>query len=105
MGNQEFVFAHWAAVKVIARIARDVPEGRQTAFFDPAARTKRMTLGLNRKIRKALRSEARRIVFRLYLRYLFLSFRKTALDIRQALLNARCHFLRCLPNAVMDGHR
>ena len=65
MGNQEFVSALWAAVKVIARIARDMPEGRQTAFFYPAAGTKMTTPALNRKIRKALRSEPRRIAFRL----------------------------------------
>ena len=59
MGNQEFVFAHWATEKVIARIAGDVPERRQTALFDPAAGTKKIIPVLNRKIRKALRSEAR----------------------------------------------
>ena len=56
MGNQEFIFAYWAAIKVMARIDSDVPEGRQTAVFDPAARTKMVTLAMNRKITKAPRS-------------------------------------------------
>jgi hypothetical protein len=104
MGNQELVLAHWATEQVIASFARDVPEGRLTAPFDPAAGTKKTIPALNRKIRKALWSEARRIAFRLCLRYLLLSLRKTALNIRQASLNARRYFLRCLSNAVVDGH-
>jgi hypothetical protein len=74
MGNQELVLAHWATEQVIASFARDVPEGRLTAPFDPAAGTKKTIPALNRKIRKALRSEARR------------------------------YFLRCRSNAVVDGH-
>ena len=87
MRNPEFVFADRAAENFIARIARNVPEWRQTAFFDPAARTKIIAPAFNRKIRKPLRSKARRIVFRLYLRYLLLSLGKAALDMRQALFS------------------
>ena len=104
MRNPEFVFADRAAENFIARIARNVPEWRQTAFFDPAARTKIIAPAFNRKIRKPLRSKARRIVFRLYLRYLLLSLGKAALDMRQALFSTRCYFLRCLPHVVADGH-
>ena len=81
MRNQEFVLAHWAAEKFLARNARDTPERRQTSFFNPAAGTHVSAAAFDPEIRKALLSSCHRITFRLYFRYFLLSLHKTVLNI------------------------
>ena len=66
--------AQAATPKILPSIAESRIERRTPALFNPATGTRVITPELDRKIRKALRSAARRIAFHLYLRYVFLSF-------------------------------
>ena len=96
--------AQAAMQKILPSIAGSRIERRTPALFNPATGTKVITPELDGKIRKALRSAARRIAFHLYLRYVFLSLCKLAVEIKQVRLHASRYFVRCLQNLVADGH-
>lgn len=96
--------AEAAVQKTPPSIAGSRIERRTPAFFNPAPGTKVITSELDGKIRKALRSTTRRIAFHLYLRYVFLSLCKPAVEIKQVCLHASRYFIRCLQNLIADGH-
>ena len=104
MRNREFKLAQAATQKILPSIAGNRIERRTPALFNPATGAKVITPKLDKKIRKALRSAARRIAFLLYLRDVFLSLCKLAVEIKQVRLHASRYFVRCLQNLIAGGH-
>ena len=80
--------AQTASHNVIAGRTRNWHQRRACAASDPASRTQIVTTELDRKIRKALAREVRRLKISLNLRFVRLYLGKFFLSCRSARLNA-----------------